>query len=270
MTSEAEDRDVFGGDQGRSFARGGTLLGKRTGDAKRERRGCRCCMGNATRFGNPPPSLNRTKDNDFSRQFRDTGGGVVFSRHRGTNTPVTDFDLFRIGQPKLAGSRGEEVAPTVEGKFEGCVGFHPPKKKEGPHQKDSIVETGNSWGEAGAVTADGKEDVIAGGEVGIFKLGDPLTSPITISKAATEGCPRGLITFVLHLPTNTNRSIHRKVQILRPLQVRPPENTMGEAAKRPRINPEGERRSVANKRFHVSHHFDHHHLGRLRWGRWDI
>ena len=130
---------------------------------------------------------------------------------------MTDFDVFRIGQPKLAGSRGEEATPTVEGKLESRVGFHPPEEKQGPHHKNSVVETRNAWGEAGAVTTDGAEDVIIGGEVGIFKLGDPLTSPITISKAATEGCPRGLITFFLHLTTNTNQSIHRKVQILRPL-----------------------------------------------------
>ena len=73
MTSEAEDGNVFGDDQGRCFVRGGTLFGvRRTRGARLGRRGCRCCMGNAAGFGNLPPTGNSPQDGGFSRHFRDT------------------------------------------------------------------------------------------------------------------------------------------------------------------------------------------------------
>ena len=67
MTSEAEDGNVFGDDQGTCFVRGGTLFGvRRTRGARWGRRGCRCCMGNAAGFGNLPPTGNSPQDGGFS------------------------------------------------------------------------------------------------------------------------------------------------------------------------------------------------------------
>ena len=88
MTSEAEDGNVFGDDQGRCFVRGGTLFGgRRTRGARWGRRGCRCCMGNAAGFGNLPATSNSPRmaalaDNSVTHAAESYFRGIADPTHQ--------------------------------------------------------------------------------------------------------------------------------------------------------------------------------------------